>query len=103
MNNPLSMPGLKKLVLKNNPLSMPVIKKPVLKNKPLSMPVMKRLQKPVLVLGLALLLTACAKPKFVGCNDVSCRPVSDDHTMTIWWQPDMRNGPFDYTQASVNE
>lgn len=59
--------------------------------------------KPLLVLTLALLLTACAKPKFSGCNDVSCRPVSDDHAMTIWWQPDMRNGPFDYSQASVNE
>ncbi|WP_158783744.1 HrpT family type III secretion system protein [Pantoea sp. BAV 3049] len=61
------------------------------------------MKKPFLVLALALLLSACAKPKFAGCNDVSCRPVSDDHAMTIWWQPDMRNGPFDYSQASVNE
>lgn len=103
MNNLLSLPRLKKPVMTNNPVSMPVIKKPVMMNNPLSMPVMKKWQKPVLVVGLALLLTACAKPKFVGCNDVSCRPMSGDHSMTIWWQPDMRNGPFDYTQASVNE
>ncbi|MDW8846077.1 HrpT family type III secretion system protein [Erwinia sp. P7711] len=61
------------------------------------------MKKSLLILALAMLLTACAKPKLPGCNDVSCRPVSDDHTMTIWWQPDMRNGAFDYTQASVNE
>lgn len=73
------------------------------KRKPLLLKALNRVKKPVILLGLAVMLTACAKPKFVGCNDISCRPVSNDHAMTIWWQPDMRNGPFDFTQASVNE
>ncbi|MCP1437761.1 hypothetical protein J3D56_001197 [Erwinia persicina] len=61
------------------------------------------MKKPVLILLMAMLLTACAKPKFAGCSEMSCRPVSDDRAVTIWWQPDMRNGPFDYSQASVNQ
>lgn len=61
------------------------------------------MKKVLWVMGACLMLNACAKPSFQGCNDVSCRPVSSDHSLTIWWQPDMRNGPFDYTQASVNE
>lgn len=61
------------------------------------------MKKPLFIFLLATLLTACAKPKFAGCNDISCRPVSDERAITIWWQPDMRNGPFDYSQASVNQ
>lgn len=51
---------------------------------------------------LALLLSACAKQPPAGCNDVSCRPQSDLHRLTIWWQPDLRNGPYDYTQVPVD-
>lgn len=48
-----------------------------------------------------LLLSACARPP-AGCLDVSCRPPSDLHRLTIWWQPELRNGPYDYTQVSVD-
>lgn len=56
----------------------------------------------VLVLPLAaLLLSACA-PKTTGCLEMSCRPTSDLHRLTIWWQPELRNGPLDYTQVPVD-
>lgn len=63
---------------------------------------MKRLL-PLAVIAAALLLSACTNPGFSGCNDVSCRPVSEPHALSIWWQPDMRNGPYDYTKVSVNK
>jgi len=49
----------------------------------------------------ALMLSACARPN-VGCTEVSCRPSSDLHNLTIWWQPQLRNGPDDYTQVAVD-
>lgn len=51
---------------------------------------------------LALLLSACTKKPPAGCEDVSCRPASDLHRLTIWWQPELRNGPYDYTQVAVD-
>ncbi|MBP2169580.1 starvation-inducible outer membrane lipoprotein [Erwinia toletana] len=55
----------------------------------------------LIMLGLlATLLSACAKPP-AGCNSVSCRPQSDLHQLTIWWQPELRNGPYDFTQVPV--
>lgn len=52
-----------------------------------------------------LLLTACAKPQdnSLECTSVDCRPQSATHQLVIWWQPDLRNGPADYTRVSVNE
>lgn len=50
---------------------------------------------------LATLLSACAK-KPQGCASVSCRPQSDVHKLTIWWQPELRNGPYDFTQVPVD-
>ncbi|MGP3591674.1 HrpT family type III secretion system protein [Vagococcus sp. WN89Y] len=48
-----------------------------------------------------LMLSACARTS-VGCNEVSCRPASDLHSLTIWWQPQLRNSPNDYTQIAVD-
>lgn len=55
----------------------------------------------ILLAAVALMLSACARPQ-AGCNDVSCRPSSDLHKLTIWWQPQLRNGPNDYTQIAVD-
>lgn len=55
----------------------------------------------MMLLAAALMLSACARPQ-AGCNDVSCRPSSDLHKLTIWWQPQLRNGPNDYTQIAVD-
>ncbi|XDK48398.1 HrpT family type III secretion system protein [Kosakonia cowanii] len=55
----------------------------------------------MLLAAAALMLSACARPQ-AGCNDVSCRPSSDLHKLTIWWQPQLRNGPNDYTQIAVD-
>lgn len=49
----------------------------------------------------ALMLSACARPQ-AGCNEVSCRPSSDLNTLTIWWQPQLRNGPDDFTRIAVD-
>jgi len=55
----------------------------------------------MLLAAAALMLSACARPQ-AGGNDVSCRPSSDLHKLTIWWQPQLRNGPNDYTQIAVD-
>ena len=55
----------------------------------------------ILLAAAALMLSACARPQ-AGCNDVSCRPSSDLHKLTIWWQPQLRNGLNDYTQIAVD-
>lgn len=55
----------------------------------------------MLLAAAALMLSACARPQ-AGCNDVSCRPSSELHKLTIWWQPQLRNGPNDYTQIAVD-
>jgi len=55
----------------------------------------------IIVLAAVLLLSACARPQ-AECNDVSCRPSSDLHNLTIWWQPQLRNGPNDYTRVSTD-
>lgn len=55
----------------------------------------------MLLAAAALMLSACARPQ-AGCNDVSCRPSSDLHKLTIWWQPQLHNGPNDYTQIAVD-
>ncbi|MBK0018068.1 type III secretion protein HrpT [Kosakonia cowanii] len=55
----------------------------------------------MLLAAAALMLSACARPQ-AGCNDVSCRPSSDLHKLTIWWQPQLRNGLNDYTQIAVD-
>ncbi|NDL63377.1 HrpT family type III secretion system protein [Acerihabitans arboris] len=57
----------------------------------------------IMLSALAALLSACARPEMAGCNDISCRPVSDPHSLSVWWQPDLRNGAWDYTRLSVNE
>ncbi|YCI79846.1 type III secretion protein HrpT [Enterobacteriaceae bacterium] len=59
------------------------------------------LKRVLMLTAVTLLLSACAKPT-TGCLDVSCRPSSDLHRLTIWWQPEMRNGPYDYTQVPVD-
>lgn len=50
----------------------------------------------------AMLLAACAPKTPPGCASVECRPQSGDSSLTIWWQPDLRNGPTDYTRVQVN-
>ncbi|MCW1972949.1 hypothetical protein C7420_102543 [Pantoea ananatis] len=57
----------------------------------------------ILVIITAFILTACSTPKLPGCREMSCRPVSKPDSLTIWWQPDLRNGPYDYTSVSVNQ
>ncbi|UQY46049.1 HrpT family type III secretion system protein [Mixta hanseatica] len=49
-----------------------------------------------------LLLNACAPKAPPGCQEMSCRPQSDLQHLTIWWQPELRNGPYDYTQVQVH-
>nr|WP_024966766.1 HrpT family type III secretion system protein [Pantoea sp. IMH] len=51
---------------------------------------------------LSLLLSACAPKAPSGCQDVRCRPQSDLQHLTIWWQPELRNGPYDYTRVQVH-
>lgn len=60
---------------------------------------------PFILLGLALLLTGCAKRNDNGltCTSVGCRPQSGSHQLVIWWQPELRNGVADFTQVTVNE
>ncbi|WP_345945679.1 HrpT family type III secretion system protein [Sodalis sp. dw_96] len=60
-------------------------------------------RKLLIVIVLSPLLSACAQPKTAGCEAVSCRPGSDPHRLTIWWQQDLRNGPYDYTQVQIND
>lgn len=55
----------------------------------------------ILLAVAALMLSACARQP-VGCNEVSCRPASDLHNLTIWWQPQLRNGPNDYTRVAID-
>lgn len=57
------------------------------------------------LLGLALLLTGCAKRQDNGlsCTSVDCRLQSASHQLVIWWQPELRNGVADFTQVTVNE
>ncbi|WP_370417173.1 HrpT family type III secretion system protein (plasmid) [Pantoea vagans] len=57
------------------------------------------------LLGLALMLTGCAKRQDNGlaCTSVDCRPKSGSHQLVIWWQPELRNGVADFTQVTVNE
>ena len=55
----------------------------------------------IVALLAALLLAACAPKKSPVCASVECRPQSGDYSLTIWWQPDLRNGPTDYTQVQV--
>ncbi|WP_010245925.1 HrpT family type III secretion system protein [Pantoea agglomerans] len=55
----------------------------------------------IVLIAAALVLSACARPQG-GCNDVGCRPSSDLHNLTIWWQPQLRNGPNDYTRITVD-
>ncbi|ORM64370.1 type III secretion protein HrpT [Mixta gaviniae] len=49
-----------------------------------------------------LLLSACAPKAPPGCQDMRCRPQSNLQQLTIWWQPELRNGPYDYTQVQVH-
>jgi len=60
---------------------------------------------PFILLGLALLLTGCAKRHDNGltCTSMDCRPQSGSHQLVIWWQPELRNGVADFTQVTVNE
>lgn len=51
---------------------------------------------------LSLLLSACAPKAPPGCQDMRCRPQSDLQHLTIWWQPELRNGPYDYTQVQIH-
>lgn len=60
------------------------------------------LQKLLFTALLALLLSACAPKAPPGCQDMRCRPQSDLQYLTIWWQPELRNGPYDYTQVQVH-
>ncbi len=49
-----------------------------------------------------MLLAACAPKAPLGCASVECRPQSGDNSLTIWWQPDLRNGPTDYSRVQIN-
>ncbi|MEH2921569.1 HrpT family type III secretion system protein [Samsonia erythrinae] len=53
---------------------------------------------------IALLLSACNAPRQVAnCESVSCRPQPEARQLIIWWQPDLRTGPADYSRVSVDE
>jgi len=99
----IALPAWKKGLVR---IALPAWKKGLVQEKGLMrkrMPVRKQtlLMRVITVAGIALLLNACAKPQ-AGCNSVSCRPQSDVHKLTIWWQPELRNGPYDFTQVPVN-
>ncbi|MEN0616093.1 HrpT family type III secretion system protein [Klebsiella indica] len=57
------------------------------------------------LLGASMLLTACAgqHDNSLECTSAACRPQSAPHQLVIWWQPELRNGPADYTRVTVNE
>ncbi|WP_130835908.1 HrpT family type III secretion system protein [[Erwinia] mediterraneensis] len=50
---------------------------------------------------LVLTLSGCAGQMRGGCQDVSCRPLSDYKKLTIWWPEDMRNSDDDYTRVAM--
>lgn len=53
---------------------------------------------------IALLLSACTAPRQVAnCASVICRPQPETRQLIIWWQPDLRSGPTDYSRVSVDE
>ncbi|RWR00990.1 type III secretion protein HrpT [[Pantoea] beijingensis] len=54
----------------------------------------------LLVVGTSL-LSACASPGDNGCNKTLCRPLSENHSLTVWWPSDIRSGVQDYSQVSV--
>ncbi|MCU7369220.1 type III secretion protein HrpT [Pantoea stewartii] len=56
----------------------------------------------IVALLAAMLLASCAPKTSLGCASVECRPQSGDYSLTIWWQPELRNGPTDYTRVQVN-
>lgn len=56
----------------------------------------------IAALLVAMQLAACAPKAPPGCVSVECRPQSDGNSLTIWWQPDLRNSPNDYTRVPVN-
>ncbi|KML67166.1 HrpT family type III secretion system protein [Pectobacterium peruviense] len=57
-----------------------------------------------LVVLIAFLLSACNSPRQVAnCASVTCRPQPETRQLIIWWQPDLRNGPADYSRVSVDE
>ncbi|WP_113626125.1 HrpT family type III secretion system protein [Pectobacterium peruviense] len=57
-----------------------------------------------LVVLIAFLLSACNSPRQVtNCASVTCRPQPETRQLIIWWQPDLRNGPADYSRVSVDE
>ncbi|MBJ7220883.1 MULTISPECIES: HrpT family type III secretion system protein [unclassified Brenneria] len=57
-----------------------------------------------LLIATALLLSACSAPRsVVNCTSVTCRPQPDDRQLIIWWQPDLRSGPADYSRVSLDE
>nr|WP_304485922.1 HrpT family type III secretion system protein [Pantoea sp. ICBG 1758] len=48
----------------------------------------------------AALLSACASHKD-NCEDMSCRPQSDNHHLVIWWPSSMREGDQNYSTMPV--
>lgn len=53
---------------------------------------------------LAVLLSACSAPHPVAnCTSVTCRPQPDARQLVIWWSPDLRSGPADFSRVSVDD
>nr|NMN91769.1 hypothetical protein [Brenneria salicis ATCC 15712 = DSM 30166]RBP65836.1 hypothetical protein DES54_104101 [Brenneria salicis ATCC 15712 = DSM 30166] len=51
-----------------------------------------------------MLLSACSSSRTVAnCTSVTCRPQPDGRQLVIWWQPDLRNGPADFSRVPVND
>ncbi|WP_121574512.1 HrpT family type III secretion system protein [Brenneria alni] len=60
--------------------------------------------KPYLLIAAVLLLGACSSSRqIVNCTSVTCRPQPDGRQLIIWWHPDLRTGPADYSRISIND
>ncbi|WP_320204516.1 HrpT family type III secretion system protein [Candidatus Pantoea floridensis] len=47
-----------------------------------------------------MILSSCASHDN-GCDNTSCRPLSDPHHLVIWWPQSMREGIQSYSKMPV--
>ncbi|WP_304623222.1 HrpT family type III secretion system protein [Candidatus Pantoea communis] len=48
-----------------------------------------------------MVLSGCASKTKSTCDDVSCRPQSDNHHLVIWWPQSMRESDQSYSKMPV--
>jgi len=49
---------------------------------------------------MAMIVSSCASHDN-GCDNTSCRPLSDPHHLVIWWPQSMREGIQSYSKMPV--